>query len=95
MINLSRSLAIFCCMYYVPVGGACGRLLSCGRVLWLPRVTFDVVGHLSVVVCGCGPHDNVSRKLSYLFATGIVCRCVGVSEAVGVSSGCLGLPLML
>ena len=32
----------------------------------LSRVTFDVVDHLFVVVCGCGPHDNVSRKLSYL-----------------------------
>ena len=38
----------------------------CGRVLWLPRVTFDVVDHLFVVVCGCGPHDNISCKLSYL-----------------------------
>ena len=24
----------------------------------MPRVTFDVVDHLFVVVCGCGPHDN-------------------------------------
>ena len=43
-------------------------------MLWLSRVTFDVLDHLFVVVCGCGPHDNVSRKLSYIFATCIVCQ---------------------
>ena len=48
--------------------GICG---GCGRVLWLSRITFDVVNHLFVVVYGCGPHDNVSRKLSYL-----CCECV-------------------
>ena len=87
--NVSRKLS------YLLLHVLCGICGGCGRVLWLSRVTFDVVNHLFVVVFGCGPHDNVSRKLSYLFATGIVCRCVGVSEAVGVSSGCLGLPLML
>ena len=66
---------------------ACLKL--CGRLLWLSRVTFDVVDHLFVVVCGCGPHD-VSYKLSYLLLGGD-----WMSEAVGVSSGCLGLPLML
>ena len=35
-------------------------------VLWLSRVTFNVVDHLFVVVCGCGPHDNFSYELSYL-----------------------------
>ena len=58
MINLSRSLAIFCSMYW-------GVL---GRVLWLYRVTFDV-DHLFVVVYGC---DNVSRKLSYLMLQGVI-----------------------
>ena len=28
--------------------------------------TFDVVDNLFVVVCVCGPHDNLSHKLSYL-----------------------------
>ena len=36
----------------------------CRHVLWLSRETFDVVDHLFVVVCGCGPHDNLSHKLS-------------------------------
>ena len=61
-------------------------------VIWAslkrPRVTLDIVDHLFV---GCGPHDNLSRKLSY---TCIVCRGV-VGGAVGVSSGCPGLLLML
>ena len=30
------------------------------------RVSFDVVDHVFVVVCGSGPHDFVSCKLSYL-----------------------------
>ena len=53
--RLSHSLAIFCCMYCVPVGG---HHLSCGRVLWLPSVTFYVVNYLFVVVFRCGPHDK-------------------------------------
>ena len=59
-----------------------------------------VVAHLFVVVCGCGPHDNLSHKLSYLMlhvlcASGGDWMSEGVSEDVGVSSGCLWLPMML
>ena len=52
MINLSHSLAIL--LYVLCASG--------GRVLWLSRVTFDV---LFVVVCECGPNDNIGHKLSY------------------------------
>ena len=57
------------------------------------------VNHLFVVVYGCSPHDNDSCKLSYLLLRvlggGSDWMSESVSEAVGVSCGCLGLPLML
>ena len=40
--NLSHNLAIFCCMYGGGLG-ACWHVWECERVLWFPRVTFDVV----------------------------------------------------
>ena len=50
------------------------------RVLWLSRVTSDVLDHLFVVVCGCGPHDNLGHKS---YAICIVCQG-GISEGVSV-----------
>ena len=34
----------------------CQGVGVCGRVLWLLRITFDVVHHFFV---GCGPHDKL------------------------------------
>ena len=80
MINLSRSLAIL---------PACECLLSCGRVLLLPRVTFYVVNYLFVMA-----HDKPKSYLllHVLCAGGSV---GGMSKAVGISCGFLGLSLML
>ena len=30
----------------------------------------DVVDHLFVVVCGCGPHDNVTQLSCYTYCVG-------------------------
>ena len=50
----------------------------------MPRITFDIVNHLFIVVCGCGSMTNLSRSLAIM-------GYVVVSEAVCVS---YGLPLM-
>ena len=91
MIMLAANLAIFCYMY-------CGCLRTCLRLWACPVVTFDVVDDLYVVVCGCGPHDKLNLAIfccMYCVPVGEgVIGCLRVSESVGVSCGCLGLPLM-
>ena len=66
--------------------GWCVVLWACPR---LPRVPFDILNHLFVVVCGCGPH------LSHSLAIFCCMYCVPVGLLGVVSSDCLELPLML
>ena len=61
IINVSCSLAIFCCM---PVVGGMWAYL---RQWACPLVTFDVVNYIFVVVCRCGPMINLSRSLSFVW----------------------------
>ena len=80
---------------------ACGRVCRCGCVLWLPRVTSDVCGTLC---CGywawlpMGAPQTLAVNLASccckLNVVEVLCGLVGVYCGLGVSYGCLGLPLM-
>ena len=67
-------------LWFLGVVPSLAMCASRGSRLGLP---FHCVDHLFVVVCGCGLHDNLSRKHSYLLLH-VLCA----SGGVGVC-GCL------
>ena len=45
-------------------------------------VTFDVVNHIFVVVCGCGPMINLSRSLAIFCLVGLPITSLVLSVGV-------------
>lgn len=72
---------------------AVGMSIAVGMFLdaW---ATLEVVCNLFVEVLYSGSMINLSRYLQpFVYVRRVSCVAVGVSEAAGVSYGCLGLPL--